>query len=304
MANGMRQGAGRGVVTAMAVALIVGFGALGYGVARASDGLQWRQPGPTAVAEPSPAPPRTPRTTPATTPAPTPAPAPAPSPVPSPPPPPPAARVLLQPGDNGAEVREVQARLRQIDWFEGDVTDHYGEKTTAAVRGFQAKRGFPVTGKVDEVTLKRLHEMTREPSSAELENRITPMGNAAGPLDQRCLTGRVLCVDKSSRTLRWVVDGKVVRTVDVRFGSQELPTREGSFSVQRKSRDHVSSLYDTPMPYAMFFSGGQAVHYSPDFAAQGYSGASHGCVNVRDLSAIRSLFDEVVVGDRVVVYWS
>ena len=52
----------------------------------------------------------------------------------------------------------------------------------------------------------------------------------------------------------------------------------------------------------MFFSGGQAVHYSPDFAARGYAGASHGCVNVRDLSAIKSLYSQVAVGDKVIVY--
>jgi lipoprotein-anchoring transpeptidase ErfK/SrfK len=58
------------------------------------------------------------------------------------------------------------------------------------------------------------------------------------------------------------------------------------------------------MPFAMFFSGGQAVHYSPDFAANGYSSASHGCVNIRDYDAIASLYDQVQIGDRVVVYWS
>jgi lipoprotein-anchoring transpeptidase ErfK/SrfK len=114
----------------------------------------------------------------------------------------------------------------------------------------------------------------------------------------------VLCVDKTSRTLRWVVDGDVVKTVDVRFGSEYTPTREGVFSVYRKSRDHVSSLYDTAMPFAMFFSGGQAVHYSADFASVGYGGASHGCVNVRDYDAVAWLFDQVQVGDKVVVYWS
>ncbi|WP_278257435.1 L,D-transpeptidase [Nocardioides convexus] len=71
------------------------------------------------------------------------------------------------------------------------------------------------------------------------------------------------------------------------------PTREGVFAIERKSRDHVSSLYHTPMPYAMFFSRGQAVHYSSDFAARGYNGASHGCVNVRDKDAVAWLFDQV-----------
>ena len=81
-----------------------------------------------------------------------------------------------------------------------------------------------------------------------------------------------------------------------------MRTREGKFSVLWKSRNHVSSIYHTPMPYAMFFSGGQAVHYSADFAARGYNGASHGCVNVRDYDGIRWLFGEVNVGDRVVVH--
>ena len=89
---------------------------------------------------------------------------------------------------------------------------------------------------------------------------------------------------------------------DVRFGSDELPTREGVFSVYKKKVDVISNLYHTPMPYSMFFSGGQAVHYSSDFAARGYAGASHGCVNVRDLAGIASLFGQVNLGDKVVVY--
>ncbi len=43
----------------------------------------------------------------------------------------------------------LQARLRRIAWFFGDVSDHYGDRTADAVRGFQAKRHVPVTGEVD-----------------------------------------------------------------------------------------------------------------------------------------------------------
>ena len=209
-------------------------------------------------------------------------------------------RVLVGPGDKGLAVRDVQARLKQIAWFYGDVTGYYGDVTTEAVRGFQAKREIPVTGKVDVRTMRRLKGMTTKPTRQELFN----LGNVPGPLDARCRVGRVLCIDKTSRTLRWVVDGKVHKTVDVRFGGPATPTREGAFSVDFKSRDHVSTLYDTPMPFAMFFSGGQAVHYSPDFAAVGYAGASHGCVNVRDYDAVAWIFDQVDVGDKVIVYWS
>ena len=210
---------------------------------------------------------------------------------------------LFEAGDSGEQVREIQARLRQIAWFFGDVTDHYGDQTAEAVRGFQAKRQIPVTGAVDQRTLDLLEGMTTEPTADELANRPPDPAEGA-PLDPRCMTGEALCIDKSSNSLRWVIDGDVQMTFDVRFGREGMETREGQFAVNFKSRDHVSSIYDTPMPYAMFFSGGQAVHYSPDFAANGYNGASHGCVNVRDYDAIVSLFDQVDVGDKVIVYWS
>ena len=214
-----------------------------------------------------------------------------------------SGKPLFEPGDEGIRVRRIQARLRQIGWYFGDVTGTYGPSTRSAVLGFQGKRGIPQTGVVDRRTLTLLVGMTHDPTADELANR--PPDPADGqPLDPRCKTGRVLCIDKTSRSLRWVVDGKVRVAVDVRFGSAELPTREGVFSVYRKSRDHVSSLYHTSMPFAMFFSGGQAVHYSPDFAATGYNGASHGCVNVRDYDAIARLYDQVPLGTPVVIYWS
>jgi peptidoglycan hydrolase-like protein with peptidoglycan-binding domain len=207
---------------------------------------------------------------------------------------------LLERGSNGRRVRDLQARLKQIGWFSVPVTGTYGGTTAASVRGFQRKRQIPVTGEVDQRTLDRLRAMTRTPSNAELYNRV-PTGSASG-LDRRCLTGRALCISKRTNSLVWVVDGQARLRMDVRFGSIRTPTREGWFSVGWKSRHHFSSLYDTAMPYAMFFSGGQAVHYSPDFAARGYNGASHGCVNVRNLPGIQALYAQVRVGDKVIVY--
>lgn len=212
---------------------------------------------------------------------------------------------LLGSDDSGDKVRDAQARLKQIAWYFGDITGTYDANTAKVVKGFQEKRKIPVTGEIDQRTMDRLKEMTRTPSHAEKNNIIPKTGKGTdAPLDARCLTGRAMCIDKSSQTLRWVVDGKVKTTFEVRFGSAELPTREGTFKVNRKSRNHVSSLYHTSMPFAMFFSGGQAVHYSPDFAANGYSGASHGCINVRNKAGITALFDQANVGDKVIVYWS
>ncbi|MFH8220079.1 L,D-transpeptidase family protein [Streptomyces sp. NPDC018057] len=210
------------------------------------------------------------------------------------------APVLWSRGDSGLAVRRLQARLRQVGWLAEGPTGTYGDATEQAVRGFQGKRGLPVTGRADTVTWQRLRAMTHEPGQWEL---YLMGGQPAGAPDARCLTGRVLCIDKTTRTLRWMIDGRTVSTMAVRFGTEATPTRDGVFKVYWKSRHHVSTIYHSPMPYAMFFSGGQAVHYSSDFAARGYAGGSHGCVNVRDETAIAQLFAQVKEGDKVVVHW-
>ena len=121
-------------------------------------------------------------------------------------------------------------------------------------------------------------------------------------LDKRCMTGRIICVNKKTRKVVFMVNGKLQASGDARFGAPRTPTRNGSFKVYRKSKNHVSSLYKSPMPYAMFFSGGQAIHYSSDFKARGYNGASHGCVNMRNKTVIAWMFNHVRIGDKVLVY--
>ena len=215
-----------------------------------------------------------------------------------------AGPAILKAGAKGDKVRNLQVRLKQLEWFSGDVTGVYGTITTSSVKGFQGKRGVPQTGEVDQRTWDRLTGMTKTPSKDAMYNRVpanASTGSTRG-LDSRCLTGRVMCISKRNNSVTWVVDGKAQIRMDVRFGSDETPTRNGSFRVFRKTRNGVSTLYKTPMPWAMTFSGGQAVHYSPDFAARGYDGASHGCVNVRNYDGIRWLWRQVNLGDRVVVY--
>ncbi len=210
---------------------------------------------------------------------------------------------LLKLGGAGDVVKELQARLKQIGWWSGAITDTYGPQTVAAVTSFQDRRGLPVTGEVDQRTIDRLRAMTRTPTSDEINNvQPQPPTTTTAGLDSRCLTGHVICISKATRSLTWVVDGQPQRRMDVRFGSENNPTREGDFPVYRMNRDWTSTLYGSKMPYSMFFSGGEAVHYSSDFAERGYAGASHGCVNVRDLGGIAWLFDQVKMGDRVVVY--
>jgi peptidoglycan hydrolase-like protein with peptidoglycan-binding domain len=300
-------------VAALFVLLLIGTSGLAYGVGRAGaqlsagDAPRAALARETATTHPGTDPVTSPMADPATRTSLTPHPTGAPThrARPRPKPRPAAGPRLIGPGDDGSNVRDLQARLKQIAWYSPDISGSYGGVTSAAVKGFQAKRGIAVTGVVDRRTLDRLHAMTRTPTSDELKNIVTTsVSSTRSRLDSRCTTGRALCIDKTSQTVRWVVAGRTKATYAVRFGASYSPTREGLFHVQSKSADHVSRLYGSAMPYSMFFSGGQAVHYSSDFAARGYAGASHGCVNVRDYDGIKWLFGQVEVGDKVVVYWS
>lgn len=209
-------------------------------------------------------------------------------------------------GQSNAGVTALQQRLVKAKVLESRyVTGYYGDLTAKAVKKFQKSQKFKQTGKVGPGTWKRLVKVTgqikitKKKATAAKKKTTVVKG-----IDSRCLKGKAICVDKTSSKLRWMVDGKVKMTMDARFGGPGHRTREGSFKVFMKSYNHTSTIYNTWMPRAMFFSGGQAVHYSPDFAARGYNGASHGCVNVRNWSKINSLYKQVKVGTKVVVYRS
>ena len=142
-------------------------------------------------------------------------------------------------------------------------------------------------------------------ASALIGTAFIAIPSEASARPAACNTGRVICVNKSTRQLALVVNGRTAIVMSARFGSvsRGLPTREGMFRVYWKSANHVSSLYGSAMPFSLFFSGGQAIHYSSDFARNGYAGASHGCINTRDYSATRALFNATPVGTKVYIHW-
>lgn len=201
-------------------------------------------------------------------------------------------------GEDSVTVKALQTRLAAEQVLaRKDVTAYFGPLTTDAVKKFQRQHHLKATGKVDGRTWSALVK-----ASGTL---TTTTSSRVRSLPQDCrVDGRVLCADKTTRKLYYLVDGNLVRTLDARFGctSGGRATREGTFRIYRKNRHWVSTIFHTPMPYSMFFSGGQAVHFSADFAKRGYRGCSHGCVNIRSMSGISYLFSKMRVGDRVVVY--
>ncbi|MFF7596258.1 L,D-transpeptidase family protein [Streptomyces mirabilis] len=178
---------------------------------------------------------------------------------------------------------------RQVErWLKLKVDGKQSARDCAAIRAFQTKEGIkPNTGFAGPVTWARMQLMSAKKSP-----------NAAGKCPVRSY--RVACVDLT-RQLTWVQKGKKVLwgPVPMRSGRAGYRTRTGWFKVYWKHKSHWSTLYNTPMPYSQFFSGGEAFHaiYGSIYDPNG----SYGCVNLR-LADARSLWNVTKTGDHVYVW--
>ncbi|WP_230207693.1 L,D-transpeptidase family protein [Microlunatus sp. Gsoil 973] len=205
-------------------------------------------------------------------------------------------------GQDNAKVTNIQLRLAAGGFMKDKyVTGYYGDITKNAVKSFRKSVHLkPTSGK--KMTKKTWRALVK--ATGKVKRAGSHRSTSSGVIDKRCLTGhRVLCVNETTSKLYYVNHNKVIKTMDARFGCGGT-TREGVFSVFRKVRHDWSRPYNSPMPLSMYFSGGEAVHYSADFAARGYAGCSHGCVNIRDRKTLRWVYKRIHIGDRVVVYFS
>ncbi|MER5887186.1 L,D-transpeptidase [Streptomyces sp. NPDC001941] len=110
----------------------------------------------------------------------------------------------------------------------------------------------------------------------------------------------VVCVDLTRQLLWAERGGRTVFTArPVRSGAKGYSTRTGWFRISWRHQDHWSTLYRSRMPYAQFFSGGQAFH-AHDGSVYAPPG-SHGCVNMRPADA-KALWKQTRVGTSVYVF--
>ena len=69
-------------------------------------------------------------------------------------------------GSRGAEVRQIQTKLKRWGYYKGNVDGIYGSGTLEAVKYFQRKNGLKVDGIAGKETLKAMGIMTSSTSSS------------------------------------------------------------------------------------------------------------------------------------------
>ena len=90
----------------------------------------------------------------------------------------------------------------------------------------------------------------------------------------------VVQIDKSSQRVAVSVDGATCYNWPVSTGRSGYGTPSGVFHPQSMARHYFSrKYYNAPMPHAIFFYYGFAIHGTNDLARLG-GPASHGCVRL------------------------
>lgn len=107
----------------------------------------------------------------------------------------------------------------------------------------------------------------------------------------------VVTVDLTARVISVFRDGHEIGAAAILKGYGEKPTPTGIFPITQKDADHVSNIYDAPMPWMMRLTNdGVSIHGSK--VEKGY--ATNGCIGVPDAFA-EKLFRIASLGDKVIV---
>ena len=115
----------------------------------------------------------------------------------------------LSSGDEGAAVKALQNRLKELGFYKKTIDGEYGSTTKAAVTAFQAANGLSETGKANETTLNKLYS-----ASAKDADYLTDEENAKNEEDEG-ETGNHTDSDKVEvngyTTLQWGDTGTAVK---------------------------------------------------------------------------------------------
>jgi lipoprotein-anchoring transpeptidase ErfK/SrfK len=105
---------------------------------------------------------------------------------------------------------------------------------------------------------------------------VMMLGSAMTPVR----AGVLVEIDKSSQRMAVSVDGMTLYNWPVSTGRDGYGTPSGVFHPQLMARSWFSKkYYNSPMPHAIFFYGGFAIHGTNDISRLG-GPASHGCVRL------------------------
>lgn len=92
------------------------------------------------------------------------------------------AGAALQIGAKGDDVAALQAKLKQLNYYDGDIDGDFGQATATAVKQYQQDNGLLDTGEVDQDTAEHLgitisYSWSNQDTMASKNNRLALDGD-------------------------------------------------------------------------------------------------------------------------------
>jgi peptidoglycan hydrolase-like protein with peptidoglycan-binding domain len=131
---------------------------------------------------------------------------------------------LYKSGSTGKEVEAIQQQLRQLGFFQGNVTGYFGSQTETAVKKFQVNRGLYADGVVGNGTYRYLFEnasstvkKSTESNSDEknvmsvkdIQTALKKLGYYTGTVDGISGSNTVNAIKKFQQSKKLTTDGVV-----------------------------------------------------------------------------------------------
>jgi L,D-transpeptidase catalytic domain len=129
--------------------------------------------------------------------------------------------------------------------------------------------------------LKIENAVTAQPDAAVIEPKVA-VAPVAPPPPAITLVAKV---DLSAQRVTVLANGKAIHTWPISSGARDFATPTGNFKPAWMAKVWFSKQYDNaPMPNAVFFNGGIAMHATQAIGSLGRP-ASHGCVRLSPTNA-------------------
>src|SRR5258708_3282994 len=112
-----------------------------------------------------------------------------------------------------------------------------------------------------------------------------------------------LFIDKSTQQISVIQNGRLLYVWPISTGQDRFSTPSGVYAPERLERTWFSrAYYNSPMPHAIFFHNGFAIHGSYDIARLG-GPASHGCVRLhpQDAALLYGMVEQEGPGNTTIV---
>ncbi|MDX3901531.1 MAG: L,D-transpeptidase family protein [Sphingobium sp.] len=161
----------------------------------------------------------------------------------------------------------------------------------------------PLIPKPGEITERSRKQPVALDADALVVKRVLPI---TGPFrhgdyiwdDAGVPDGRVIItIDLKAQTLSVFRDGYEIGAAVIIYGADDKESPLGAFPISQKDANHVSNLYNAPMPYMLRLTNdGVAIHGSD----VKWGNATHGCIGVPTPFA-EKLFKVAKLGDLVVI---